>query len=145
MTKFNVSSFLPILATLFMSTTDAFTANTIMTNSRTSSRTSLQMTSHDSSVVSRRVALMKSSSALIGAAGLSTTMFPFISNAEVADETPRVTTRMGGLLEKYQDSRGWIINAPSGWNKFEGEPGAYDVNGKMLLTQKKTLRFPVIQ
>lgn len=40
---------------------------------------------------------------------------------------------MGGLLEKYQDSRGWTILAPSGWNKFDGEVGAYDVKWEDLV------------
>lgn len=55
------------------------------------------------------------------------------SYAEVSDETPKITTRMGGLLENYQDIRGWTILAPSGWNKFDGEVGAYDVKWEDLV------------
>eukprot|EP00956_Cyclotella_meneghiniana_P001148 scaffold1326_cov51-Cyclotella_meneghiniana.AAC.1 len=40
---------------------------------------------------------------------------------------------MGGLLERYQDSRGWQIMAPSGWNKFDGEVGAYDAKWQDLV------------
>lgn len=61
--------------------------------------------------------------------------------AVVTDETPRVTTRMGGLLEKYQDSnRGWVILAPSGWNKFEGEVGAYDVKWQDLVDPRDNIK-----
>lgn len=35
--------------------------------------------------------------------------------------------------EKYQDSRGWQILAPSGWNKFDGEVGAYDIKWQDLV------------
>lgn len=63
------------------------------------------------------------------------------ASAVVTDETPRVTTRMGGLLEKYQDSpRGWQILAPSGWNKFEGEVGAYDVKWQDLVDPKENIK-----
>lgn len=57
------------------------------------------------------------------------------------DETPRVTARMGGLLEKYADTgRGWSILAPSGWNKFEGEVGAYDVKWQDLVDPKDNVK-----
>jgi len=38
------------------------------------------------------------------------------------EETPLVTTRQGGLLEKYQSTTGagWKMMAPSNWNKFDG-------------------------
>lgn len=55
------------------------------------------------------------------------------SSSSYEDTTPRITTRMGGLLENYQDSRGWIILAPSGWNKFDGEVGAYDAKWQDLV------------
>jgi hypothetical protein len=61
--------------------------------------------------------------------------------AVITDETPRVTTRMGGLLEKYQDSnRGWSILAPSGWNKFDGEVGAYDVKWQDLVDPRDNIK-----
>lgn len=37
------------------------------------------------------------------------------------------------LQERYQDPRGWQILAPSGWNKFDGEVGAYDVKWQDLV------------
>ncbi|GMH86433.1 hypothetical protein TrVE_jg3938 [Triparma verrucosa] len=61
--------------------------------------------------------------------------------AWASEEVDRVTTRMGGLLEKYQDSRGgWIINCPSGWNKFEGEAGAYDVKWQDLVSPNENIK-----
>lgn len=63
------------------------------------------------------------------------------ANAMPSEETPKVTTRMGGLLEKYQDiNRGWTINIPSGWNKFEGEVGAYDVKWQDLVDQRENIK-----
>lgn len=86
---------------------------------------------NDNAAVSRRESFSKTASLLGGAAALVGSPPP--SLAAVSEETPRVTTRMGGLLEKYQDSRGWIILAPSGWNKFDGEVGAYDVKWQDLV------------
>jgi len=48
---------------------------------------------------------------------------------------------MGGLLEKYQDSRGWTILAPSGWNKFDGEVGAYDVKWEDLVDPTENIKI----
>jgi hypothetical protein len=63
------------------------------------------------------------------------------AGAAITDETPLTTTRMGGLLEKYQDSnRGWTILAPSGWNKFEGEVGAYDVKWQDLVDPRDNIK-----
>lgn len=78
------------------------------------------------SLVSRRESMAKAASIIGGTIAGGLVMNPSASYATVTDETPRVVTRMGGLLEKYQDSRGWQILAPSGWNAFDGEVGAYD-------------------
>jgi len=93
-------------------------------------------------VSSRREAFSKvltvsSSGAAIAAfAGL-----PNVALAYPSDETPKTTTRMGGLLEKYQDStRGWTILCPSGWNKFEGEVGAYDVKWQDLVDPRENIK-----
>lgn len=81
--------------------------------------------------------MQKAAFGLVG--GLTLLSTP--ASAVVTDETPRVTTRMGGLLEKYQDSpRGWQILAPSGWNKFEGEVGAYDVKWQDLVDPKENIK-----
>jgi len=89
--------------------------------------------------VSRRTAFMKSAAAVAGGMSLITNS-PLPSLAVVSEETPKVTTRMGGLLEKYQDSRGWTILAPSGWNKFEGEVGAYDVKWQDVVDNKENIK-----
>jgi len=89
--------------------------------------------------VSRRVAFQQISNAAATAAvfGVSTPT----ALAYPSDETPKVTTRMGGLLEKYQDgNRGWTILAPSGWNKFEGEVGAYDVKWQDLVDPRENIK-----
>lgn len=88
-------------------------------------------------LLSRREAIAGASAAAITTIGTSDPAW-----ASVTDETPRVTTRMGGLLERYQDSaRGWVILAPSGWNKFEGEVGAYDVKWQDLVDPKDNVKI----
>jgi hypothetical protein len=85
---------------------------------------------------SRREYISRTASMFIAGGGsiLATTSVVLPSYAEgVLDETPKITTRMGGLLENYQDTRGWTILAPSGWNKFDGEVGAYDVKWEDLV------------
>ena len=59
----------------------------------------------------RRDAFGQAVSAAIGVASASSVVLPSI--AMPTEETPRVTTRMGGNLEPYQE-RGIRIMAPSG-------------------------------
>jgi PsbP len=83
--------------------------------------------------------VFKSAAASVLATGTFVAANPAL--AAITDETPRVTTRMGGLLEKYQDSnRGWAILAPSGWNKFDGEVGAYDVKWQDLVDPRDNIK-----
>jgi len=68
--------------------------------------------------------------------------FPSLAGAMPTDETPRIVTRMGGLLERYQDSnRGLSLLVPSGWNKFEGEVGAYDLKWQDLVDPKENIKI----
>lgn len=94
---------------------------------------------NDNASVNRRESLTKAATLFGGAAAILTTS-PSSSLAEVTDETPKVSTRMGGLLEKYQDSRGWTILAPSGWNKFDGEVGAYDLKWQDLVDNTDNIK-----
>eukprot|EP00545_Synedropsis_sp_CCMP1620_P007995 CAMPEP_0119015268 /NCGR_PEP_ID=MMETSP1176-20130426/10716_1 /TAXON_ID=265551 /ORGANISM="Synedropsis recta cf, Strain CCMP1620" /LENGTH=212 /DNA_ID=CAMNT_0006968547 /DNA_START=78 /DNA_END=716 /DNA_ORIENTATION=- len=91
-------------------------------------------------VVNRRQALMESlSSAAAVTAVVASGAAPAF--AEPTDETARSVSRFGGLLEKYQDSnRGWLIMAPSGWNKFDGEVGAYDVKWQDLVDPRDNIK-----
>jgi len=93
---------------------------------------------NENRAVSRRESFFKAASAFSGLI-----VAPATSFAVVTDETPKTTTRMGGLLEKYQDSggRGWTILAPSGWNKFEGEVGAYDVKWEDLVDPTNNIKL----
>jgi len=87
--------------------------------------------------ISRRQSFEKAAFGVIGSVGVAA----FPAFAEVDEETPLITTRMGGLLEKYQDgTRGWRILAPSGWNKFEGEVGAYDVKWQDLVDPRDNVK-----
>lgn len=92
--------------------------------------------------LSRRMAFAKAASGGVAVA-FSGLAFGALSPAlaEVTEETPRVTTRMGGLLERYQDSRGFVILAPSGWNKFDGEVGAYDVKWQDLVDPRENIKI----
>ena len=96
-----------------------------------------------SSTVSRRESFEKAATLFGGAAAAGAAValgVPAPALAYPSDETPRTSTRMGGLLEKYQDSRGWVILAPSGWNKFDGEVGAYDVKWQDLVDSKENVK-----
>lgn len=67
---------------------------------------------------------------------------PEMALAMPSDETPRVTTRMGGLLERYQDvNLGISLLIPSGWNKFEGEVGAYNLKWQDLVTPEENIKI----
>jgi photosystem II oxygen-evolving enhancer protein 2 len=57
------------------------------------------------------------------------------------ESEPRITTKMGGLLEPYQDgARGLRMMAPSGWNKFDGEVGAYDLKWQDLVDPTENIK-----
>uniref|UniRef100_A0A7S2MZD3 PsbP C-terminal domain-containing protein n=1 Tax=Helicotheca tamesis TaxID=374047 RepID=A0A7S2MZD3_9STRA len=101
---------------------------------------SQQRTPSELSAISRRESFARTAAVVGGViGGISAASSPAL--AVVSEETPRVTTRMGGLLERYQDGpRGWSILAPSGWNKFEGEVGAYDVKWQDLVDPRENIK-----
>jgi photosystem II oxygen-evolving enhancer protein 2 len=82
-------------------------------------------------------------SAAAAAAAAAVTLSPTVANAGGAGENePRIITRMGGLLEPYQDSpRGLRVMAPSGWNKFEGDVGAYDIKWQDLVDPLENIKI----
>jgi photosystem II oxygen-evolving enhancer protein 2 len=90
---------------------------------------------------SRRQAFVKAVTITTSVASLLSDNRP--SYAGIAgDNEPRVTTRMGGLLEPFQDGpRGLRLMAPSGWNKFEGEVGAYDVKWQDLVDPTENIKI----
>lgn len=93
--------------------------------------------------MSRRQAVQQSVAVVTGTVSASV-LYPSLAAmaSEVAEETPRVTTRMGGLLESFQDgSRSIRIMAPSGWNKFDGEVGAYDVKWQDLVDPTENIKI----
>lgn len=91
--------------------------------------------------ITRRDSLSKTFG-ILGGIGLTGPFLPFKANADVSEETPRVTSRMGGLLEYYQDGpRGWSMLAPSGWNKFDGEVGAYDVKWQDVVQPMENIKI----
>lgn len=81
-------------------------------------------------------------SSIFGNVAASAFLLPGMANGMPSDETPRVTTRMGGLLERYNDvNLGISILAPSGWNKFEGEVGAYNIKWQDLVTPEENIKI----
>ena len=87
--------------------------------------------------LSRREAFQK---AAVASAAVLLPNLP--AQADVTEETPRVVSRMGGLLEPYQDGpRGIRIMAPSGWNKFDGEVGAYDLKWQDLVDPTENIKI----
>jgi photosystem II oxygen-evolving enhancer protein 2 len=79
--------------------------------------------------------------------GVATAVVPSIlpllpANAVIDEETPRVVTRMGGLLEPFQDGlRSIKMMVPSGWNKFDGEVGAYDLKWQDLVDNTENIKI----
>lgn len=99
--------------------------------------------SPDPAALSRRETISKVAKVvggIVSTAAAVSAGLPLPASALPSEETARVTTRMGGLLERYQDQRGWVILAPSGWNKFEGEVGAYDVKWQDLVDPKENIK-----
>jgi len=92
--------------------------------------------------VSRRQAWTDAAT-LTGVAAAVVSLNPAVANAGAAgDQEPRITTRMGGLLDAFQDGpRGIRIMAPSGWNKFEGEVGAYDIKWQDLVDPTENIKI----
>jgi len=69
-------------------------------------------------------------------------LYPSNGNAMPSDETARVVTRMGGLLERYQDTQiGVSLLVPSGWNKFEGEVGAYNLKWQDIVDPTENIKI----
>jgi len=101
--------------------------------------TSQQPMNVDSSI-SRRDSFAGLASIVGGVAGI--TALPNMAGAMPDDETPRIISRMGGLLERYGDTqRGLSLLVPSGWNKFEGEVGAYDLKWQDLVDPKENIKI----
>ena len=92
--------------------------------------------------LSRRNALQKAATA--AATGAAAVVLPnnLPALAVVEEETPRITTRMGGNLEPFQDGlRGIRLMAPSGWNKFDGEVGAFDLKWQDLVDPTENIKI----
>ncbi|OEU20888.1 Mog1p/PsbP-like protein [Fragilariopsis cylindrus CCMP1102] len=65
-----------------------------------------------------------------------------VYHSALTEETPRSVTRMGGLLESFQDgNRSIRMMVPSGWNKFDGEVGAYDIKWQDLVDKSENIKI----
>lgn len=92
--------------------------------------------------LSRRESLEKVVSIITATTTTTSLLLPNVALAYPSDETPRVTSRLGGLLERYGDTqRGLSLLVPSGWNKFEGEVGAYDLKWQDLVDPKENVKI----
>jgi len=48
---------------------------------------------------------------------------------------------MGGLLEPFVDTqKGYKLYTPSGWNKFDADPGVYDVKFQDIIEPETTVQ-----
>lgn len=91
--------------------------------------------------ISRRESFANVAALVGGIAGVAT-IFPNVVSAEPTDETARIITKMGGLLERYGDvARSVSLSVPSGWNKFEGEVGAYDLKWQDLVDPRENIKI----
>jgi len=101
--------------------------------------------SNEASALSVEFSRRESLQALVG--GVASAVAPSVlsilpANAVVDEETPRAVTRMGGLLEAFQDGpRSIRIMVPSGWNKFDGEVGAYDIKWQDLVDKSENIKI----
>ena len=85
-------------------------------------------------VASRREALSGAAAAALAAAA---TVGGVAAPAFAAEEF----SRMGGLLEPFVDTqKGYKLYTPSGWNKFDADPGVYDVKFQDIIEQETTVQ-----
>lgn len=50
-------------------------------------------------------------------------------------------SKMGGLLEPYIDTqKGYKIYSPTGWNRFDADPGVYDVKFQDIIEPETTVQ-----
>ena len=62
----------------------------------------------------------------------------FLPDAAFAEEQ---ASRMGGLLEPFIDTqKGYKLYVPAGWNKFDQDPGVYDVKYVDIIEQQTTVQ-----
>uniref|UniRef100_A0A7S2RMC0 PsbP C-terminal domain-containing protein n=1 Tax=Eucampia antarctica TaxID=49252 RepID=A0A7S2RMC0_9STRA len=91
--------------------------------------------------ISRRESITKTIGVFAGTAGIVASL-PSMAFAAPEEEVARITTRMGGNLERYGDTtRGLSLMVPSGWNKFEGEVGAYDLKWEDLVEKTENIKI----
>lgn len=61
--------------------------------------------------------------------------------ASRADAEEASFNKMGGLLEPYIDvQKGFKFYKPSGWNKFDADPGVYDVKFQDIIEPFETIQ-----
>lgn len=110
-------------------------------NSPSTTTTTTQTAAADMATISRRQSLANvATSILTGIATVS--LNPTISTAIPTEETPRVVSRLGGLLDRFADTqRGVSLLVPASWNKFEGEVGAYDLKWQDIVDPKENVKI----
>jgi len=127
---------------MFVSKALLFSTLLTLTTAWTSAPGPVPASASAGAAVSRRGAFQQAAAGLVAASTVSLTLPIQEAWANPTEETPRITTRMGGLLEAYQDSpRGLRLMSPSGWNKFEGEVGAYDIKFQDLVDSAENIKI----
>jgi photosystem II oxygen-evolving enhancer protein 2 len=122
-----------------------FFASALALTGRVTAWTPSTSTPNGPNAVSRRQAFQQALTASVvatTAASTSFMAFPGTAMAIPTEETPRVVTRQGGLLEAFQDGpRSLRLMVPTGWNKFEGEVGAYDLKWQDLVDPAENIKI----
>ena len=142
--KSNLSN-LQVYCTMFVSKALLLTSLFALTGSVTAWTPSSNPNSNNgANAVSRRQAFQQALTAGVVAttAVSSSFLFPGTAMAIPTEETPRIVTRYGGLLEAFQDGpRSLRLMVPTGWNKFEGEVGAYDLKWQDLVDPAENIKI----
>lgn len=89
------------------------------------------LSQQQSTVTSRRAALQQGA-----AAAAAFAVFPALP--ALAEEQ---ASKMGGLLEPYiETGKGFKLYKPAGWNKFDADPGVYDVKFQDIIETETTVQ-----
>jgi len=71
-------------------------------------------------------------------AGMTTAGVLGIQSSTAAEEP---FSKMGGLLEPFVDTqKGYKLYTPAGWNKFDADPGVYDVKFQDIIEPETTVQ-----
>ena len=83
---------------------------------------------------------------VLNAVGGAAAALAFASSASASDfediiDGNKEFNKMGGLLEPFVDTQhGFKLYKPAGWNKFESDPGVFDIKFQDIIEQETTVQ-----